>query len=92
VVAALAGAAALLAVDSVRERAPRALATVWLAVVALGQLAVAGKALSNAVSQDLGPDTAVGVLMTAAALAAAAVCLAAVRSGLRPAAPAGDPA
>ncbi|MEU6987893.1 hypothetical protein ABZ946_31435 [Streptomyces sp. NPDC046324] len=85
VTVALVGAAALLALGSVRERAPRSLVVGWTAVVALGQLAIAGKALANAVAQDPGPDTVIGALMAAVALCVAAACGAAARTAFRPA-------
>ncbi|MFG3504790.1 hypothetical protein ACGF5F_04665 [Streptomyces sp. NPDC047821] len=78
-VVALAGAAALLGLERARARAPRAVRVAWLSLVGLGQVAVAVKALVNAAGQDLGPDTAIGSVMAAAALCVAAACALEVR-------------
>lgn len=79
VVLALVGAAALLGLERVRTRAPRAVRVAWLALVGLGQVAIAVKALVNVVGQDAGPDTVIGSVMVAAALCVAAACAVEVR-------------
>jgi hypothetical protein len=75
----LAGAAALLGLERARTRVPQTVRAVWLAVVAVGQLAIAAKALLNALGQDAGPDTVIGAGMVAVALCVAAACAVEVR-------------
>ncbi|GEC06571.1 hypothetical protein SSP24_42260 [Streptomyces spinoverrucosus] len=74
IIVALAGAAALLGLEKARTRAPRVVRVVWLALVALGQLAIAAKALLNVLSQTPGPDTGIGAGMIVVALCVAVAC------------------
>ncbi|MBG0851665.1 hypothetical protein I2W78_07365 [Streptomyces spinoverrucosus] len=74
IIVALAGAAALLGLEKARTRSPRGVRAVWLALVALGQLAIAAKALLNALGQTPGPDTVVAAGMIAAAVCVAVGC------------------
>ncbi|MFI6063333.1 hypothetical protein [Streptomyces sp. NPDC051286] len=84
IIVALAGAAALLGLEKARTRSPRAVRAVWLALVALGQLAIAAKALLNVLSQTPGPDTIIGAGMIAVALCIAVACAVEVRGPSSP--------
>ncbi|MCT7354469.1 hypothetical protein N4P33_20255 [Streptomyces sp. 15-116A] len=84
IIVALAGAAALMGLEQVRTRTPRIVRAVWLALVALGQLAIAGRALLNVLSQPSGPDTVIGTLMIAGALYVAVACALEVRGSSGP--------
>ncbi|WP_406423519.1 hypothetical protein [Streptomyces sp. NBC_00842] len=77
---AMTGAAALLGLAKIRTRAPRPIRIVWLVGVALGEVAIAVKALLSILSQNVGPDTAIGALIGTAALTIAAACVAELRS------------
>lgn len=79
IVVALVGAAALLALEKIRSRTPRAVRVGWLGVVALGQVAIAARAMINVLGQDPGPDIVFGVVMAVAALGIAAACAIEVR-------------
>ncbi|MGJ5827172.1 hypothetical protein [Streptomyces ossamyceticus] len=82
IVVALVGAAALLGLEKVRARTPRAVRAGWLGVVALGQVAIAVLALINVFGQDPGPDIVFGVAMAVAALGAAAACITEARASV----------
>ncbi|MEU1555657.1 hypothetical protein AB0G86_31345 [Streptomyces scabiei] len=75
IVVALVGAAALLALEKIRSRTPRAVRAGWLVIVALGQVAIAARALINVLGQDPGPDIVFGAAMAVAALGIAAACI-----------------
>ncbi|MEH0639765.1 hypothetical protein [Streptomyces bottropensis] len=75
IVVALVGAAALLGLEKARSRTPRVVRAGWLGVVALGQAAIAARALINVFGQDPGPDIVLGAAMTVAALGVAAACV-----------------
>ncbi|WP_217213700.1 hypothetical protein [Streptomyces sp. AC550_RSS872] len=79
IIVALAGAAALLGLEKARTRSPRVVRAVWLALVAMGQLAIAVKALLNVLSQTPGPDTVIGAGMIVVALCVAVACAVEVR-------------
>ncbi|MDW8804130.1 hypothetical protein P1P68_04810 [Streptomyces scabiei] len=71
---ALVGAAAILGLDVIRARTPRAVRVGWLGAVALGQLVLAARALVNVLGQSPGPDMVFGGAMAVAALGVAAAC------------------
>ncbi|MDX3615095.1 hypothetical protein [Streptomyces europaeiscabiei] len=75
IVVALLGAATLLALEKIRAGTPRAVRAGWLGVVALGQGAIAARALINILGQDPGPDIVFGVVMAVTALGIAAACI-----------------
>lgn len=60
VVVALAGGAALLGLDRGRKALPRTVRTVWLAVLTIGELAIACTFLAHMVTEPIGPDTLIG--------------------------------
>ncbi|MGW4376748.1 hypothetical protein ACWEJ7_24180 [Streptomyces albidoflavus] len=68
------GAALLLGTTKARTRVPHLVRVGWLAVVALGEIAVAVKAVANLTTQDVGPDTVVGGVMVASCLLIVAAC------------------
>jgi hypothetical protein len=86
IVVALVGAAAILALDVIRARAPRAVRVGWLGAVALGQLVLAARALVDVRDQSPGPDMVFGVAMAVASLGVAAAC--AVEARVSPPTPA----
>lgn len=74
IVIALVGAAAILGLEVIRARIPWAVRVGWLGAVALGQIAVAARALLNVYGQDTGPDMVFGVAVAVAATGVAAAC------------------
>lgn len=84
VVVTAAGGALLLGTATARTRVPRLVRVVWLAVVALGEVAVAVGAGANTAAQDFGPDTVVGGVMVTTSLVIVAASALAVRDTARP--------
>ncbi|MET7600703.1 hypothetical protein ACWERY_31940 [Streptomyces sp. NPDC004082] len=69
------GGAALLGSSRVRDRAPRALRVGWLAVLGVGEVAIAVMLLGSVATGASGPDTLIGVLASVASCAIAWSCL-----------------
>ncbi|WP_406130593.1 hypothetical protein [Streptomyces sp. NBC_00989] len=82
-VLAMTGGAALLGSARVRERAPRALRVGWLALLGLGEVAVAVMFLRTVATGASGPDTLIGVLASVASCAVALSCLTETSTVLR---------
>ncbi|WP_405988022.1 hypothetical protein [Streptomyces sp. NBC_00986] len=82
-VLAMAGGAALLGSARVRERAPRALRGGWLALLGLGEVAIAVMFLRTVATGASGPDTLIGVLASVASCAVALSCLTETSTVLR---------
>ncbi|MEV6507803.1 hypothetical protein AB0M61_17025 [Streptomyces sp. NPDC051642] len=82
-VLAMAGGAALLGSARVRERAPRALRVGWLALLGLGEVAIAVMFLRTVATGASGPDTLIGVLASVASCAVALSCLTETSTVLR---------
>ncbi|WP_329537053.1 hypothetical protein OG568_51820 (plasmid) [Streptomyces sp. NBC_01450] len=82
-VLAMAGGAALLGSARVRDRTPRALRVGWLALLGLGEVAVAVMFLRTVVTGASGPDTLTGVLASVASCAVALSCLTETSTVLR---------
>ncbi|MGX1887645.1 hypothetical protein [Streptomyces sp. NPDC055287] len=84
VVLTLAGGAALLGLDKARTGTPRAVRTAWLAVLALGELAIAATFLVSITGQEFGPDTLIGTAAIAMCACIALACATEVRTLVRP--------
>ncbi|MFJ3222235.1 hypothetical protein ACIPJS_02550 [Streptomyces sp. NPDC086783] len=78
-----AGGAALLGLDNVRARAPRALSTAWLAVLALGEVAVTVAFLAKIARETFGSDTLSVIAATAVCVTVALACVVELRTLVR---------
>ncbi|MQS37455.1 hypothetical protein [Streptomyces katsurahamanus] len=78
----MAGGAALLAVERVREGVHGLLRTAWLVCLALGELAIAASFLAYAATETFGPDTVIGAFAVVMSVGIAVVCAAEVRAAL----------
>ncbi|MGW7056683.1 hypothetical protein [Streptomyces sp. NPDC054888] len=85
VVLTMAGGAALLALDKARTGTPRAVRTAWLAVLALGELAIAAVFLVSITGQAIGPDALIGSAAIALCGCIAYACATELRTLFRPA-------
>ncbi|MFB6814819.1 hypothetical protein ACFCV8_09765 [Streptomyces sp. NPDC056347] len=74
-VVAMTGGAVLMGSARVRDRAPRVLRGCWLALLGIGEIAVAVMFLRAVATGSMGPDTLIGVLAAAVSCAVALSCL-----------------
>lgn len=75
----LTGGAALLGLDKARNACPTAVRTAWLAILPIGELAIAGTFLFHMARETFGPDTLIG---TAAIAMCGLIAFASVREVL----------
>ncbi|WP_405809711.1 hypothetical protein OG524_08665 [Streptomyces sp. NBC_01520] len=75
-----AGGAVLLGWEKARTRTPPAARSVWLGVLALGEIAVAVAFLDASLQESFGPDTVVAGLAVAASAAVTLTCATEIRA------------
>ncbi|MEU1037817.1 hypothetical protein ACFYP4_28950 [Streptomyces sp. NPDC005551] len=79
-----AGGAALLGLDEARTSTPRAVSIVWLAVLALGEVAVAVAFLAKTAGEAFRPDALKVIAATATCMSIALACATELRTLVRP--------